>query len=74
MEKVLSVVCFLGAVATISLLVSLIVVLVQSDDDEEKKDEGHDFSDICLSQDCIQESSKLLANMNLDANPYVLEN
>lgn len=61
MEKVLTVVCFLGAVATISLLVSLIVVLVKSDDTEE----------ICVSQACIEESSKLLAHMNLDADPLV---
>lgn len=60
MEKVLTVVCVLGAVATISLLVSLIVVLVK---DDEKADE------ICLTQTCIEESSKVLAQMNQDADP-----
>ena len=59
MEKVLSVVCFLGAAATIALLVSLIVVLVKSDDSEE----------ICVTQACIEESSSLLAHMNLNADP-----
>jgi hypothetical protein len=62
MEKVLTVVCFLGAVATISLLVSLIVVLANSDDE-------HSHDDICMTRDCIEESSKVLAQMNQDADP-----
>lgn len=57
MEKVLTVVCFIGAIATISLLVSLIVVLVQSDDE------------VCMTQACIEESSKVLAQMNQEADP-----
>jgi hypothetical protein len=57
MEKTLTVVCFLGAIAAISLLVSLIVVLVSSDDE------------ICFSQECIQESSKVLSHMNQEADP-----
>lgn len=70
MEKVLSVVCFLGAVASISLLVSLIVVLVKDDEDVVKPE---DVVEMCLTQTCIEESSKVLAQMNQEADPYGVE-
>lgn len=61
MEKALTIVATLGVLAAIGLLVGLIVVLV--------KDDKSDLDGICFSQSCIHESSKVLAQMNLTADP-----
>lgn len=62
MEKVLTVVCVIVSMVSIALLVSLIVVAVSNNES--------DLDNICLTQACIEESSTVLSNMNLDADPY----
>lgn len=76
MEKVLSIVCFVGAVASISLLVSLIVVLVQNNDSDDSTTLAQttvattpEPDQLCLTSACIQEASTVLAHMNLEADP-----
>lgn len=64
MEKILTVICVIGALVSIALLVSLIVVAVNN---------NSDLDDICLTQACIAESSTVLSQMNLDADPYDLQ-
>jgi hypothetical protein len=65
MEKILTVTCVIGALVSIALLVSLIVVAVSNNDS--------DLDGICLTQACIEESSTVLSQMNLEAEPYELQ-
>jgi hypothetical protein len=57
------VVCFIGALLSVGLLVGLIFAANNNNND------SSDTSDVCLTSACIHESSMVLKNMNLDANP-----
>jgi hypothetical protein len=62
LEKILTVICVLGAFLSIGLLVGLIVVAVN----EENSKNGDEY---CLTKSCIEESLMVLNNMNLEAEP-----
>jgi hypothetical protein len=60
LEKTLTVICSIGAILSIGLLVGLIVVAING---------GNDDHEACLTSSCIKESSMILQNMNIDADP-----
>jgi hypothetical protein len=68
MEKTLTLVCSVCALLSIGLLIGLIVVAVNNNSDDVSA-----LDDICLTKTCIAESSLLLSQMNLTADPYDLE-
>lgn len=69
LEKTLTAITVVGAIVSISLLVSLIVVIVNNNNGDDDHDHGTELDEICLDGACVMESSRVLAKMNQQADP-----